>query len=376
MDSTDSHRLPERPLRVVIAPDEFGGTLAAAAAAAAMADGWASARPADRITLAPQSDGGPGFLDVLGAADCGTPRSATVSGPLGDPTRAHWLLAGRTAYIEAAQACGLALLGRPPDPDTALRADTRGVGELVAAALAAGVDRIVVGLGGSASTDGGRGLCEALGGVDAARRTLSSVDLVAATDVDNPLLGPHGAAAVFGPQKGADPDHVRLLEERLRRWADQLEAGARGGGRRPLRERPGSGAAGGLGYALLALGAVRESGASVVAEATRRARLIADADLVITGEGRFDAQSARGKVVAAVTREAAGHGVPVFVVAGQVDPDADMRSTAGVWSLATHRGSVAAAMSRPAAGLRDLVRRIAVDAGRGGMREYGSDEYG
>ncbi|MGH3744820.1 MAG: glycerate kinase, partial [Mycobacteriales bacterium] len=173
-------------MRILVAPDSFGGTLTARQAADAVARGWGGR---DALDLAPMSDGGPGFVEVL--SGYGRLRETVVPGPLGDPVTARWRLDGTTAYLESAQACGLHLVPRN-DPE---RADTRGVGLLLAAALAAGADRIVVGLGGSATTDGGAGLLSATGSVPA------GVEVLAATDVDNPLLGEHGAAAVYGPQK-------------------------------------------------------------------------------------------------------------------------------------------------------------------------------
>lgn len=304
-------------MKALIAPDSFGDTLTAVAAAEAIAAGWALGRPGDELTLVPQSDGGPGFVEVL-ASRFGEIRTATVSGPLGAAVSADWLLDRRegrvTAYIECAQACGLHQLGGRPTPQTALAADTFGVGQLVAEAARAGADEIVVGLGGSGSTDGGRGLIDALGGPAEAAHLLASVVLVAASDVENPLLGPEGAAAVFGPQKGADPDTVGLLEEANAKWA-QVLSGLVG---RDISGEPGAGAAGGLGAALLALGATRVPGATIIADATGQAELIEAADLVITGEGKCDEQTLKGKVVAALTGAARARGIPTIVLAGQV----------------------------------------------------------
>ncbi len=197
--------------------------------------------------------------------------------------------------------------------------------------MAAGAGRIVVGLGGSACTDGGRGMIEALGGVDAAREQLADVELIAATDVEHPLLGPMGAARVFGPQKGADPDTVLALERRLTEWAAELDAAAG----RPISDEPGAGAAGGLGAALLALGGRRESGATIIAEFTHLADDVAAAELVITGEGRFDDQSLHGKVVSALAAEA--RGTPVLVLAGQVTLEEDALRDAGISGRLRHR---------------------------------------
>ncbi|BBX16002.1 hypothetical protein CRI77_18605 [Mycolicibacterium duvalii] len=346
---------------VLIAPDSFGDSLTAVAAARAIARGWATARPDDRLILAPQSDGGPGFVDVL-AGRLGTVRTATVSGPLEREVTAQWVLEDTgpaiTAYLESAQACGLALLDGPPTVRTALDAHSRAVGQLIAEALAAGADRIVVGLGGSCCTDGGRGMIEALGGLAAARERMAGVELIAASDVEHPLLGPMGAAAVFGPQKGADPDTVAILEQRLTRWAADLDAAAG----RPISVQPGAGAAGGLGAALLALGARRESGAAVIAAHTGLAGEIASADVVVTGEGRFDDQSLHGKVVSALAAAARARNLPVIVLAGQVTLDAAAARAAGVtaaYSLTEHAGSVRRAIDEAAEQLCALAAQVA-----------------
>jgi glycerate kinase len=250
-------------MHVLIAPDSYGDSLSAVQAADAIADGWLWARPDDVVVRAPQSDGGPGFVHVL-ASRLGERKTARVCGPLDDDVDADWVFDSdepATAYIESARACGFPMLGRPPTPSTALAAHTRGVGQLVAAALDAGAARIVVGLGGTVTMDGGRGMIEALGGLREARDRLAAVDLIAATDVEHPLLGPKGAARVFGPQKGADPETVDMLERRLAQWATELDAGAD----LHVSDAPGAGAAGGLGAGLMALGARRESGAAVIA---------------------------------------------------------------------------------------------------------------
>ncbi|WP_395311109.1 glycerate kinase [Mycobacterium sp. AMU20-3851] len=342
-------------LGVLIAPDCYGDSLTAVQAAEAIAAGWAAARGSDRLTLAPQSDGGPGFVDVL-ASRLGGRRTATVHGPLGTWTDAQWVLHDGTAYIECAQACGLTLLGRHPDPETAVAADSRGVGELMTAAVDAGARRIVVGLGGSSCTDGGRGLVEALGGLSEARSRLAGIELIAASDVEHPLLGPMGAAAVFGPQKGADPATVELLEDRLRSWAAEL------GG--DVADQPGAGAAGGIGAALLALGGRREPGAAVIAEHTDLAADVAAADLIITGEGRFDDQSLHGKVVSALAGGARERGTPVLVLAGQVTLDPAALGAAGIaaaHSISEFAGSVQRAMDEARTQLRGLSQRTAAD---------------
>jgi glycerate kinase len=374
-------------LRVLIAPDCYGDSLTAVQAAQAIADGWRRARPHDELTLAPQSDGGPGFVDVL-AGRVGERRSLRVSGPLTAEVDADWVFDGdepRTAYIECARACGLSLLGGPPTVETALAAHSRGVGQLMAAAVAAGAGRIVVGLGGSSCTDGGRGMIEALAAharsttntaharsttqnsVGAARELLADVELIAATDVEHPLLGPMGAARVFGPQKGADPDAVQALERRLTEWAVVLDAAAG----RPVRDQPGAGAAGGLGAGLLALGGRRESGATVIAEHTHLLDDVAAAELVITGEGRFDDQSLHGKVVSALA--GAARGTPVLVLAGQVTLDeAALRDAgiAGAYSIADHAGSVQLAMADAANQLAGLAEVTADELGNSGTTRY------
>ncbi len=305
-----------------------------------MASGWQSARPADELVLRPMSDGGPGFLDALP----GESRTLTVEDPLARPVTASFRLDRTTAYVESAQACGLHLLAadeRDPGLTT-----TYGVGQLVVGAVEAGATRIVVGLGGSATNDGGAGLLAALGvrREDAAGQRLAPgglalsacvrlvgdprrVELVAATDVDNPLLGPFGATRVFGPQKG--PADLQALEQALTHWADRVE----GHLAVSARDLPGAGAAGGLGFALLALGATRVGGAAVVADAIGLAAQVEQADLVVTGEGCFDVSSLRGKVVAHVASVAQGAGVPCLVVAGRVEVGARQAAAAGIDGL-------------------------------------------
>jgi glycerate kinase len=355
---------------VLVAPDSFGDTLTAVEAAAAIAAGWNRVRPADRIVVAPQSDGGPGFVDVL-ASRLVERRQLTVCGPLTDDVCAEWVLdaASQTAYLECAQACGLAVLGGPPTPQTALAAQSRGVGQLIAAALDDGVGRVVVGLGGSASTDGGRGLIESLGGLPAARRRLAGVDLIAACDVEYPLVGPRGAARVFGPQKGADPDTVAALEDRLVRWARELDAAAE----RPVSAESGAGAAGGIGAALLALGGRCRPGASIIAEHTGLAADLAAADLVITGEGKFDEQSLRGKVVGALAAAARSAQVPLLVLAGQVALDEATFRSAGILgasAVSDHAGSVRLALADAANQLMGLASKVAAQLGNSVATRY------
>lgn len=352
-------------LRVLVAPDCYGDSLTAVQAVDAIAAGWLRARPGDQIVRAPQSDGGPGFVGVLAERFGGT-RHAQVSGPLSDDVDAEWVYdaATGTAYIECAQACGLALLGGPPTAETAVAAHSRGVGQLVEAALLAGASTIVVGLGGSGCTDGGRGMIDALGGLPKARDRLDGIRLIAATDVEHPLLGPMGAARVFGPQKGADPPTVEILEQRLTTWAARLDALAG----QPVSGMPGAGAAGGLGAALLALGGSRESGAAVIAAHTGLAADIDSADVIVTGEGRFDDQSLHGKVVSALAAGARPRGIPVLVLAGQVTLDPAVLPGEGITaahSIADFAGSVQLAMADAANQLTGLAERTAGDLGSG-----------
>ncbi len=367
-------------MRVVIAPDSFGGTLGATAAAEAIAAGWRRTAPHDDLALLPVADGGTGFVEVLHTALGGTLRERAVTGPFGDPVAAAWLQVGDTAYVESAAACGLHLVPRQRrTPDTAGRVTTRGVGELVVAARDGGAREIVVGLGGSATTDGGAGLLAALGAVPVddhgaplppggaalarcARLDgvpdLGGVRVVAAADVDNPLLGAHGAAAVFGPQKGADAATVTALDAALRTFADVLAA-ATG---TDVRDEPGAGAAGGLGAALLALGARRVSGADLVRELTGLDAALDGAGLAVTGEGSFDWQSLRGRLVTAVARSAAARGVPCLVLAGQVSVGRREAAAAGVdaaYAVADGAGGVDRSLADPAGTLAALAEKVA-----------------
>ena len=353
-------------LRVLIAPDCFGDSLTAVEAAWAIADGWQRARPGDALINAPQSDGGPGFVGVLVDVHPDMQdRRSRVRGPLDVDVDAAWAFdsGNSTAFIECAQACGLALLGGPPTVRTAVAAHSAGVGQLIEAALRAGARTIVVGLGGSSCTDGGRAMVEALGGLSEARRSLAGVQLIVATDVEHPLLGASGAARVFGPQKGADPATVTLLEERLTEWAAALEATSG----REVAALPGAGAAGGLGAALLALGARRESGAGVIAAHTGMADQLATADVIVTGEGRLDDQSLHGKVVGALAAAARPYAVPVLVLAGQVALSQEELQAAGITaahSLADYAGSVRRAIEDAAGQLAGLAERTAAGLSR------------
>jgi glycerate 2-kinase len=359
-------RLQLPAMVVLVAPDCYGDSMSAVEAAAAIATGWTRSRPGDRFIVAPQSDGGPGFVEVLGSR-LGETRRLRVCGPLKKMVEAAWVFdrGKATAYLECAQACGLALLGGPPTPETAMAAHSRGVGQLIAEALRAGATRIVVGLGGSACTDGGQGMIAELGGLDTARRQLGNVQLIAASDTEYPLLGPWGAARVFGPQKGADTATVAALEVRLQAWALILEEVAG----RDVSAEPGAAAAGGIGAGLLALGGRCESGAAIIAEHTRLADDLDRAEFIVTGEGRFDEQSLHGKVVGSLADAAQPRGVPVIVLAGQVSLDNATVRSSGIMaalSIADHAGSVRLAQADAANQLMGLASVAAARLGNSG----------
>ena len=295
--------MARRVPRLLAAPDKFKGTasaadIAAAACRAAEAAGW-EAEPL------PLADGGEGTLAALGGAN----RRTVVTNPLGDPVSAGWRLAGETAVIEMAEASGLQLVGGAAGND-ALAASTYGTGELIEAAIERGARRIIVCVGGSATTDGGFGALRAL----LPGHRLRGIELVVACDVRTHFCD---AAAVFGPQKGATPAEVKLLRRRLERLVDMYAAeyGVE------VAEIPGAGAAGGLAGGLAALGGQIVEGFEVVAEETRLLERLEDADLVVTGEGLLDAESFNGKVVGGVCELAESLAVPALTVAGDVDRD-------------------------------------------------------
>lgn len=370
-------------MRVLLAPDCFTGTLTAAQAAEALAAGWADHAPDDELDLCPLSDGGPGFVDVLHRSLGGQLRSLTVPGPLGEDVPAAMLVVDGTAYVESAHACGLHLV--PVERRDPTRTTSAGLGALLeAAAEAAG--RVVVGLGGTGTVDGGAGLLAALGagepsllgrgggalaglpddalaGLAAVRDRFAGTEIVAATDVDVPLLGFHGAAAGFAEQKGATPEQAQQLGTALGRFA-AVALGALGPDVAPQRlvAEPGAGAAGGIGFALLLLGATRRSGTETVLEAVGFADRLRRSDLVVTGEGTVDWQSMRGKVVAGVAHEALAAGVPVVVVAGQVHAGRREMLSVGIesaYAVAETPEQVRAALADPAGTLRARTRRVA-----------------
>ncbi|WP_231635123.1 glycerate kinase [Luteipulveratus halotolerans] len=366
---------------VLLAPDKFKGTLTAAQVADALAVGVRRAAPSATTVTVPVADGGDGTLAAVVAA--GFERvPVTVSGPTGAPVESAYARRGDDAVVELADASGLSRLpdGRPAP----MTASSAGTGELIAAALDAGCRRVVVGIGGSAGTDGGAGLLTALGArvlgrdgapvrpggggladvtdldLSALHPRLGEIELVVASDVDNPLAGRHGAAQVYGPQKGASPDEVGELDAALNRWADVV-ARATGVDR---RSQPGAGAAGGVGFGLVAvLGASVRPGTELIAEVTGLRAAIEAADLVVTGEGSLDAQSLRGKAPVAVARLAGAAGVRVVVAAGRLAlPRAEVRAAgfAAAYAL-TDLASADEAMARPAPLLETIGVQLMTD---------------
>jgi glycerate 2-kinase len=342
-------------MKLVIAPDSFKESLGAPEVAAAIARGWASVFPDAELLLRPMADGGEGTVDAVLAATGGERRYCEVQGPMGTPVRAHWgWLPDGTAVLEMAAASGLHHV--PRGERDATLASSYGTGELVRAALDAGAHRIILGLGGSATNDGGAGLLQALGvrlldekgaallpgGVALANLArvdptgldprLKQVPVEVAADVDNPLCGPRGASAVFGPQKGASAFEVDTLDAALAHYA-RLVAVALGEDHSGF---PGVGAAGGMGFALRAfLGSRFRPGIELVAELGGLAEAMQGAALVITGEGRLDAQSLHGKTPVGVARIAAAAGVPVIALVGSL----------GVGYHRTYDAGIAAAFS-------------------------------
>ncbi|MEA2641427.1 MAG: glycerate 2-kinase [Chloroflexota bacterium] len=334
-----------RPSRIVVAPNAFKGTLHCFDVAAAIAEGLRRELPDATIEQVPIADGGDDTLDVLSRARGGATFRQRVVGPLGDSVEARWagLPDGRTAIIESAEASGLRLVA--PAALNPLVATSQGTGELIMAALDMGYRRLIIGLGGSATVDGGAGMLQALGArlLDAAGRDLSpgggqlsqlrsvdlagldarlwEVEIVAACDVDSPLIGPRGAAPSFGPQKGADPAMVRLLAANLDRLGSLLEAQLG----RKLRHTPSGGAAGGMGAALLALpSATLRPGIELVLELLDFDARLAECDLVITGEGKLDLGSWGGKGPVGVANAARCCGVPCVAIVGQLERPPDV----------------------------------------------------
>ncbi|NPD03818.1 glycerate kinase [Nocardioides sp. zg-1308] len=350
--------------RVLLAPDKFKGSLPAHEVARALAEGVRRVRPDAVLDSLPVADGGDGTLDAAVAS--GFERvEVVVDGPTGEPVATSYARRGSTAVVEMADACGLVRL--PGGVLAPMTASSRGLGHVVAAALDAGCRDLVVGIGGSASTDGGVGMLTALGAsVDGDRLDLTGLHpalaearVVAACDVDNPLTGRDGAAAVYGPQKGADPAQVATLDERLARWAD-LVAAATGADR---RDEPGAGAAGGVGFGLVAvLGAELRPGIALMLDLLGFADRVAGSRLVVTGEGSLDEQSLRGKAPVGVSSAAARAGAPVVAVCGRNLLTGHQLAAAGIvaaYALTDVEPDVSVCLAEPARLLADLGERIA-----------------
>jgi len=380
-------------MKIVIAPDSFKESLSALEAATQIEAGFREVFPTWTYLKVPVADGGEGTVAALVAATGGRVVGRTVTGPLGAPVEAFFGITGdgRTAIVEMAAASGLALV--PQARRDPLAATSYGVGELLLAALDAGARKLIVGVGGSASNDGGAGMAQALGvrlldaqgsALDAgvgggalarlARIDASGLDprlrrcaIEVACDVDNPLTGPAGASAVFGPQKGATPTLVAQLDANLQHYATVIEADLG----IALAALPGGGAGGGMGAALVAfLGAQLRPGADIVAEALGLDALVADADLVITGEGRLDRQSVHGKTPLGVARIAKRHGKPVVAIAGGLGAGAELLHAHGIDAMfgAVQRAcTLEQALAEAAANLRLAARNVAeaIRIGRG-----------
>jgi glycerate kinase len=361
-------------LRVLIAPDKFKGSLEAPAAAAALAQGWRSVRPGDELAVLPMADGGDGTLAVLAAGRPASWVTVPTVDAVGNPRLGRYLRAGDTAAVELAEICGIAGLSKL-DP---MGSHTLGLGIVLAAALRSGARGLVVALGGSASTDGGAGALSALGarlvgedgrlppgGRGLTRLVAVRADWLAPVppdgvrvlvDVQAPLFGPSGSAFAFGPQKGADQDEVLELDRGLRRLAAVLETDP---------NQPGCGAAGGTGYGLAYWGARLTPGAPTIGELVGLPEAVRRADLVLTGEGRFDASSLTGKTCGHVLETAARSGVPALVVAGSIaDEMAIAAAGAGLLSLTELAGSALAAQQDPVRWLAEAGRQAAEAATR------------
>lgn len=356
-------------MKVVVAPDKFKGSLSAPDAARAIARGVKKVSPDAAVDVIPMADGGEGTVEALVAATQGTFREARVTGPMGKPVNARYGVLGdqRTAVIEMASASGLVLV--PNDKRDPLRATTRGTGELLLAAIEAGAQRVILGIGGSATNDGGAGLGQALGyrlldadgrdigpgggaldklaRIEEAGRhaALDAVEIAVACDVDNPLCGPRGASAIYGPQKGATPAMVALLDRNLAHFAEIVERDLG----RAILDLPGSGAAGGLGGGLAAFASGRiEPGVTLVIRAVGLADRLREADLCLTGEGALDGSSAFGKTAVGVARLAHSFDCPTIALVGTIGEGAEAVLEQGIdayFSLCTRPISLEEAMA-------------------------------
>ena len=369
-------------MRVLIAPDDFKGTLSAVEAAEAISIGWRLHAPDDTLTLIPMSDGGPGFVRAVSTVLGGDIAPVGLRGPMGETAIGMVLMVDDTGYVESAHGCGLALVH--PDRRDARAATSYGVGQLIAAAIDSGARRIVVGLGGTASTDGGAGMLAALGATarDAAgspialeaggaalagvvtvdlapaRARVADVEIVVASDVDSPLLGSRGAARGFAAQQGADDAAVEQLEAALTSYSRAI--GRQADGKNPAVAL-GAGAGGGLGYGLMLLGGRRVPGIETVMGVLGLEAAIGVSDLVITGEGCFDWQSLRGKVVSGVAAAALNQGRPVVVLAGRVEVGKREYVALGITEAhaASADGDVPATPAEAARALAERAARVA-----------------
>lgn len=370
-------------MRILVCPDKFAGTLTASEAAAAICTGWLRFAPNSEIVQMPISDGGYGFLDSISSALGLKSEPVLVRGALGQSTPCEYAFDNQTAYIEFAQIIGIQLIH--PDSTTVMLASSFGVGQLIKTVIERGFRKIVIGLGGTSTSDGGAGLLAALGArafdeagneidclekgasellrisridLSEVEKLLQEVSIEILSDVDNPLLGGRGAATVFAPQKGASDSQVKLVEESLTHFANLI-------GKRPDGKNSavalGAGAAGGAGFALIRIGASRSSGIERVIEILGLKREISKADLVITGEGKFDWQSLDGKAITGVAKAALNLGKATIVLSGQVEigrREWQSIGVAGAFSAEEFAG-LEKALNEPSKVLSDLSERVA-----------------
>lgn len=366
---------------VLICPDSFKESLTAAQAAQAIREGFTCGYPGARFLLCPVADGGEGTVEAF-LASGGSRQTARVTGPLGSLVEAEWALLenGSLAVIEMAQAAGLGLV--PKGKRNPFKTTTRGVGELLLKAASCGVKKIIMGIGGSATNDGGAGMAEALGYslLDASGNPIppgaegllhlhairppkslppfSGIEITVACDVTNPLLGPNGASSVYGPQKGATPRDIPMLDQALERWAGCLQK-LMG---RDVRDQPGAGAAGGLGAGLLALlGASLKPGFSIISNALNLPSLACKADIILTGEGKTDPSSLSGKVVSGVLSIAREQAKPAIILSGAVESPVEQyyqAGASGVFSMADGVSSKKKSMAGAAELLSSLARAV------------------
>jgi len=372
-------------MKIIIAPDSFKGSLTAKEAAASIAEGFADVFPVAEIVQLPIADGGEGTTEILVAATSGKLNSTKVVGPLGDTVNAVWGVFGEseTGVVEIASACGLDML--EPEARNPMLASSFGLGELILAGLNQGVRHFIVGLGGSACNDGGAGMMQALGvkffdasgeelekgggnlhklswiDINNLDVRLQQVSFEVACDVDNPLIGEWGASAVFGPQKGANPQMAAELDANLEHYANIIHKAIG----KDVSSTPGAGAAGGLGAAFLTFfNAELKSGIDIVLDALKFESHLESADLLITGEGRIDSQSLHGKAPIGIAKRAKQHQCTVFVIAGSVGGDVGLIKAQGidaVYSVVSEMVTLDEALTQPAKHLARVSRKVAKD---------------